>query len=178
MNERVRLLVTTFAFTNRDLIPGFVPQRDRDESPKRSPLPGVEFIAKTRDVVSFDFANDLRVNDFVLVDTWHDAARKGNRWSYLVRFIFAPRNHSHLTEGFKPLALRCGNLFEKFLGENAWQIKGHVNPFISDGKAVEGLAAVSLDFSIRTPLSGASKKTVQPKYSLRIIDGNIVLIPC
>lgn len=174
MDPKVRLAVLTFHFTNQELIPQNVPWRIQNPPSKKSPTPGVQFIKKTQNVLGDAFARDLEASDFVLVDAWQDSQRKGSRWSYVLRFVFAPRASSSVSEEFQLVADSCNALFGKLLQDALWQIKGFVNPFFSEGKEVKRLATVSLDFAMRTPKDNHQQK---PKWNLRIIKGEICVTP-
>lgn len=186
-----------FSFSNLDLIPDCLEQESGIEKPEKFlarqfEIPGEQFIEPVEAVGCLLFIRDMEEAGYIIVDAFFKVGKKYGRDFGIMLFTFAIKENAHCSERFLRAKLAIEQKLHNLFEQNMWRVRAFLNPFFKNGKMIDDLYAVSVNFEVRTPLvDGNGKPLVQwqkndkgerigdapikicPKLFLRIENGDI-----
>lgn len=157
--RHVRLVAIQFSFSNREIVPVAVRQRNR-ETPlehiaRKLRVTGERVIEPTENVDLSNFLGELEEAGFELVGAFYQERPAGDqldRTYYMARFLFARREFATPSAEFVLARDTIRTALQEMLRTAFWRVRSFLNPFYQEGKEVAGQRALSINLEARVPL--------------------------
>ena len=155
----VRLVSLHFSFSNPDLIPDAVPERDL-ESPvewgeRTSRVRSQPLLGPAENTSPERVLEDLGKAGYELVDAWSQTRRHQDNSAvlfYVVRFTFAHQQFATPSNGFRIIRVAILPQLSDFCASASWTTEAFVNPFLVNGQKMPNQQVVRIVLKGRKPL--------------------------
>ena len=199
----VRLVALQFSFSNINIVPEILQERELDTTADRNERKAREgsgemVIMSTENSSLVKFLNDLEASGYELVDAFYQPRvhPKNPRILYsMVRFLFARREYVDLSDEFRKTRDVTYAELRKICEQAMWRVRAYLNPCFKDNEEVPGQHALSVNLEGRKPLFlpdgqpvvvwqkdeegnrvGDAPLPLKPDHSLRIVDEVVQLV--
>lgn len=170
----VREIYLQFSFSNRKLVPSWIPSIDCEKGEERKTRKGrvgrgTQFITPTPGVSLLDFVCDLEQEGFRLVDAvyqmrvdekksqWKNDSQHHGAMYCMVRFIFS-RNYE-ISESYEEILRdKMRPALVLICQQALWRVRAYHNPWFENGETTSESLMMSVNAEVRDPLFQEGRK--------------------